>query len=274
MINVAIQGAKESFHAIAAYTLFSEKIELNECVNFKEVFIAVKNGVSEYGVVAIENSLYGSISDTYDLLAKNDLYICGEAYEQISLYLLGAPGSSINSITDVYSHPAALGESTDFLDLKLPSASRHEYSDTALAAKLVADTNDNTKAAIAGELAASAYNVKVLATNIESHKHNYTRFILISKKPTENLRENVKSTIVFQTGNEPGSLYAALGVFAKYKIGLTKLESRPIVGKVWQYMYYADIESHFNDKLNSELSKAASNIRLLGCYNAGSIKGI
>lgn len=274
MINVAIQGIKESFHAIAAYSLFSEDIKLNECQSFNDVFSAVKDDTSEYGVVAIENSLYGSINDTYDLLVKNELHICAESYEQISLFLLGTPDSSLDTITDIYSHPAALGESTNFLDLKLPSASRHEYSDTALSAKYVAETKDNSKAAIAGELAANSYKVKVLAKNIESHKDNYTRFILISKKQSEQVLKNSKSTIVFQTGKKPGSLYAALGVFAKYNIGLTKLESRPIVGKAWRYMYYADIESGFDDKLNSELSKVASDIRLLGTYKPGIIKGI
>jgi prephenate dehydratase len=273
-VVVAIQGIKESFHAIAAYSLFSEDIELNECHSFHDVFSAVKDGASDFGVVAIENSLYGSINDTYDLLVKNDLHICGEAYEQIGLYLVGAPDSKLGDITNVYSHPAALGESSDYLDLNLPSASRHEYSDTALAAKFVSESNDNSKAAIAGELAANTYTVNVLAKNIESHKHNYTRFILISKQQAELSSKNAKSTIVFQTGNKPGSLHAALGVFAKYNIGLTKLESRPIVGKAWRYMYYADIESAFNDELQKELSKVASNVRLLGTYQAGSIKGV
>lgn len=274
MINVAIQGIKESFHAIAAYSLFSQDINLKECLSFNDVFSAVKNGESDYGVVAIENSLYGSINDTYDLLVKNDLYICGEAYEQISLYLLGVPNSKLEDITDVYSHPAALGEASDFLDLKLPSASRHEYSDTALSAKFVADSKDNTKAAIAGKLAANAYNVKTLASNIESHKHNYTRFILIAREPSSPTPGHIKSTIVFQTGNAPGSLYQALGVFAERKISLTKLESRPIVGKAWRYMYYADIEANFDAKIHSELSNVASNVRLLGSYPAGSIKGV
>ncbi len=271
MTKIAIQGAKESFHAIAAKTMFPGSEDLLECDSFKKVFSAVENDEAEYGVVAIENSLYGSINDTYDLLVKHNLHICGEAYEQIGLHLLGTNSSSLQTITDIYSHPAALGESVDYLDKNLPDARRHESGDTALSARIVAESADPTKAAIAGQLAADAYNVKILAHNIETHRHNYTRFIAISKKPVKAPAEASKSTIVFQTSNAPGSLYAALGVFAKSNISLTKLESRPIVGKAWRYMYYVDIEAPFTNILETELSEFASNIRLLGCYKSGSM---
>lgn len=271
---IAIQGIKQSFHAIAAYSLFGDSSSLNECLTFNDVFLAVKNSEADYGVVAIENSLYGSINDTYDLLVKNNLYICGETYEQISLHLLGAKTSELNTVSDVYSHPAALGESTDFLDTKLPHARRHEYSDTALAAKFLADSKDPTKAAIAGSAAAEAYGLKYLSKNIESHSDNYTRFIAISKKLTTPKSNNLKSSIVFQTADSPGSLHAALGVFAQSNINMTKLESRPIIGRAWRYMYYVDISAEFTDEIKTELSKFATEIRLLGCYIPGSMSSI
>ncbi len=270
-MNVAIQGSNSSFHAIAARSLFSEDINLIECLHFKDVFAAVKSGSADYGVVAIENSLYGSINDTYDLLVKHDLHICGETYEQIGLHLLGTKDSTLDTITDVYSHPAALGESDEYLDTHLPKAERHEYSDTALSAKLVADSNDPTKASIAGDVAAIAHGLTCLAKNIETHKDNYTRFITLgsSKNPTPS--KNCKSSIIFQTANTPGSLYAALGVFAHRSLNLTKLESRPIVGKAWQYMYYIDFDGEFSQELQQELSKYAAGIRLLGSYHNGAI---
>lgn len=271
-MKIAIQGIRESFHAIAATTLFTSDIELTECDTFRDVFLSVKNEESDFGVVAIENSLYGSINDTYDLLVKHDLHICGEAYEQIGLHLLGTSESSLDTITDVYSHPAALGESVDYLDQFLPSARRHESTDTALSAKDISNLNDPTKAAIAGHAAAEAYNVKYLAKNIETHHDNYTRFIAVSKHRANPPRSQCKSSIVFQTGDTPGCLYNALGVFAKSKINLSKLESRPIVGKAWHYMYYVDLETIFTDNLEDELSKFATDIRLLGCYKPGSIQ--
>ena len=266
-MKIAIQGTNSSFHAIAARALFSDDIEFEECLAFKDVFAAIENGTVEYGVVAIENSLYGSINDTYDLLVKHDFHIHAETYEHISLHLLGVRSASLSTITDVYSHPAALGESIDFLDQNLPQAQRHEYSDTALSADFVAKNNDISKASIAGDAAAKAHGLQYLAKNIETHHANYTRFIAISKQvniipPTD----RIKSSIVFQTPDKPGSLYAALGIFAERNINLTKLESRPIIGKAWRYMYYIDIESDCNDDLLSALKPYAHNIRVLGVY--------
>lgn len=266
-MKIAIQGTSASFHAIAACALFSDNITFEECLAFKDVFAAIENGSVEYGVVAIENSLYGSINDTYDLLVKHDFHIQAETYEHISLHLLAVPSANLSTITDVYSHPAALGESTDFLDQKLPQAQRHEYSDTALSADFVTTSGDITKASIAGDAAAKAHNLQYLAKNIETHHANYTRFIAICKQANATPPPNrIKSSIVFQTPDKPGSLYAALGIFAERGINLTKLESRPIVGKAWQYMYYIDFEADCSNDLLIALKPHAHNIRILGVY--------
>lgn len=270
-MTIAIQGSNSSFHAIAARRLFDKHIELVECLHFKDVFTAVKDGTADYGVVAIENSLYGSINDTYDLLMKHNLTICAEVYEQIGLHLLATKNASLTTITDVYSHPAALGESDQYLDANLPEARRHEYSDTALSAEYVKNSNDPTKASIAGDAAASAHGLSYIARNIETHADNYTRFIALTSNKVTAQKTDVKSSIIFQTANTPGSLHAALGVFAKRSLNLTKLESRPIVGKAWQYMYYIDFEGSFSQELKNELEQFATEIRLLGSYQNGTV---
>lgn len=271
-MKIAIQGQPGSFHAVAAKRLYGEDVELVCCESFKQAFKALANKEADEAVVAIENSLYGSINDVYDLLLKNHCWIHGEIYELINFYLFGTKDSSLESITDVYSHPAALGETEDFFESTLPNARRHEYSDTAASAEMVARENDRSKAAIAAKHAGESLNMKALAKNIESHPDNYTRFIALSRNQKE-IQETNKTSITLRTADKPGSLYKALGVFAKYKINLSKLESRPIVGEAWQYMYYIDFEAGIQEektkKAMHELEQYASDIRILGSYRAG-----
>lgn len=271
-MKIAIQGEPGSFHAVAAKRLYGEDIELICCDSFKQVFKLLANEEADEAVVAIENSLYGSINDVYDLLLSNDTWIHGEVYELINLFLFGTQESSTGSITDVYSHPAALGEAEDYLDKTLPDARRHEHSDTAAAAEMVASADDQTKAAIASRHAGEELGLKVLAEHIETHEHNYTRFIALSREQKSANSAN-KTSIIFRTVDKPGALYNALGVFAKYEINLSKLESRPIIGEAWQYMYYIDFKAGTGEqrtiKALEELAQYASNIRILGSYKAG-----
>ncbi len=272
-MNIAIQGFAASFHEIAAKRIFTDDIQLTYCRTFKEVFQALAEGAVDHAVVAIENSLYGSINDVYDLLLKHDFWICGELYEHIGLHLMAPQGAALHGITDVYSMAPAIAEAEAFLDTHLPGAERHEHADTALAAKEVADWNDPTKAAIASRAAAATYHLSVLADNIETHHQNYTRFIALSR--TKQTPSTVtKTSITFQTADAPGSLYAALGVFASRNINLTKLESRPIIGNAWQYMYYLDFESSFDTAMQTELDRYATNVRVLGSYANGTIESI
>lgn len=265
-MKIAIQGIGSSFHAKAANAMFGDNIDMHFCDTFAEVFDAVTNGLAEYGVTAIENSLYGSINETYDLLLSHHLHIIAETYQQIGLQLVGTPGSNLGTITDVYSQAPALSESDTFLNTHLPHAERHEYGDTATAAQYVSNSNDISKAAIASKEAANEFNLTILAENIETHHHNYTRFIALSLQPPAQRESNVKSSITFETSDTPGSLYAALGVFASNNINLTKLESRPVVGKVWHYMYYVDLEAEFTPALKKQLKEHAQTIRVLGMY--------
>jgi len=271
-MKVAIQGQENSFHSIAARKLFGDDADLIYCDTFKETFLALKNNKADRCVVAIENSLYGSINDVYDLLLKYRFWISAEVYEQISFYLFGTEQSSLSKITDVYSQSFALGETTDYFEANLPKANLHEYFDTAASAEMVAKENNPNKASIASKSAGEALGLKILASNIETHHHNYTRFLALSKTEEPDSESN-KTSITFRTSDTPGSLHAALGCFAKQQINLTKLESRPIVGEAWQYMYYVDYDSGVHSAKSeaalTELKKYATDIRILGSYKAG-----
>ena len=272
-MKVAIQGFQGSFHSIAARSLFGQDIKLIYCKTFKQVFEKLENNEADRAVVAIENSLYGSINEVYDLLLKHHFSICSEIYEQVGLHLVSVEESSLESITDVYSQAPALAESESFLNKNLKDTEIHDHPDTALAAKEVAGWADKTKAAICSIEAANLFDLKILAKNIETHSDNYTRFIALSKTELK-IKNPSKTSITLRTADTPGSLYKVLGVFADLGINLSKLESRPIVGDAWRYMYYLDIESGVSEETLVSLKKYASNITVLGSYKTGSLKSI
>ena len=273
-MNVAIQGLDTSFHSIAARRIFVDSIELVFCNTFKDVFATLSDKNVDYAVVAIENSLYGSINEVYDLLLKYDFSISGETYQEIGLHLLGLPGSKLEDITDVYSQVMALSESEVFLNSNLSKAERHEHADTALAAQEVKQWNDKSKAAIASLAAGEKYGLQVLASNVETHHQNYTRFIALSSQQPQNESAD-KTSLTFKTADAPGALHKVLGVFANAGANLTKLESRPIVGSAWQYMYYVDftVESENSGIGNilKELAEYATDVRVLGSYKSGQL---
>lgn len=264
----AIQGLDTSFHAAAAKQLYGTGINLIYCQTFNEVFSSLDEQKAERAVVAIENSLYGSINEVYDLLIRYDFKIVAEVYEQISLHLLTVPGATINGIENIYSQAPALAESEEFLNSTLSHADRHEFYDTAMAAREVNRLNSKSNAAIASIEAAKKYNLDILARNIETHPHNYTRFIVLEKTSPDDPNAN-KSSITFQTNDTPGSLHDVLGVFAKNNINLSKLESRPIVGRAWRYMYYLDFESNASKGLIDEVMAHAADVKVLGTYKKG-----
>lgn len=275
-MKIAIQGTKSSFHAVAARRLFGTETELIYCETFHQVFASLAQQQANFGVLAIENSLYGSINDVYDLLLKYNFWICGEVYEQISLQLLGSPLATLETITKVYSQAPALAEAEFFLDTNLPHAQREEYYDTGAAAAMVAAENNPSKAAIASAQAADEYDLSILASNIETHPHNYTRFIALAPTRLSIPPEANKTSITFRSADKPGSLHAALGVFANHGINLTKLESRPIIGSAWQYMYYVDFslggQNGVEQEIIGELSQFAYEIRVLGSYRSGAVE--
>ena len=268
-MKVAIQGELGSFHHYAAISYFGNNVKIIACDSFKEVFECVKNKRCSRAVVAIENSLYGSINEVYDLLLKYKYPIIAEVPMRIKQSLIGLESCDFNSITHVYSHPVAIAQCSDYLDMHMPNADRIENHDTAGSVRLIKELNNPEFAAIASELAAKIYNLKIIKNSIENHNTNFTRFLVLSDKLVKNTKAN-KVSLVLQTSHKPGALYEALGVFANAGINLTKLQSRPIVGKVWKYRFYIDAETNY-DKIivvQKKLIKQGCQSTLLGLYSS------
>lgn len=261
-VIVSIQGKTGSYHDIARQEYFQNGHELLCRSTFAEVFADVSEGRADYALVAIENSLYGSINEVYDLLLKHRLWIIGELYTRIHHCLLGIDsGVELADITEVHSHPIAFAQCEEFLHNSLVGAIRVAEDDTAGSAELVAREASRHKAAIASLQASELHGLNVLRSGVESNGQNYTRFITLQKERLDNPDAD-KSSIIMRTDHSPGALYKALGEFYEQNINLTKLESRPIIGKVWQYQFYVD----FAAGLHEERSQTVlANLRARGC---------
>lgn len=270
-IKIAIQGNPASFHDIAAQQFFGSNAKRVFCDTFSSTFQALADGKSNYALCAIENSLFGSINEVYDLLLRHRFHIIGELYLRIEQCLIGLPGATISGAKKVYSHPVALAQCEQYLDEKLNHAEREEYHDTAAAVGLVKDLASPEILAIASRQAAQLHGLEVLASSIETHKENYTRFVALSKSPTTAMNQD-KSSLILEVSHKPGALYEVLGVFAKYNVNLTKLQSRPIPGKAWHYIFYTDIELGATNpvfqKVLNDLHALDCNATLLGSYKA------
>lgn len=261
MSKIAIQGDIASFHHIAAEEFFKSKISILPCETFAATFQATKEAEADMAVVAIENSLYGSINEVYDLLLKHHLWIKGEVYLRIKQCLIGLPDTEKSQITEVHSHPIALAQCEEFLDNDLIQAKRFEHHDTAASVADIKQWKDPAIAAIASQKAAQFHGLKILAEDIETNKENYTRFVVLGREKTTAPKAN-KTSLILMTDDRPGSLYRALGVFAEADINLTKLQSRPIIGKAWHYMFYVDVDGNTETE---PLMSALKRLREQGC---------
>jgi prephenate dehydratase len=277
MKQIAIQGGEASFHDIAARLYFKEQVSIISCeLPFKNVFTALGNS-AEYAVCAIENSLYGSINEVYDLLLSFGFPIVGEVYLPIRQQLIGFPGIKPDEVLEVHSHPVAFAQCEDFLDSTLAHATRHEHSDTALSVRDVKESGNKKRTAIASKEAAELYDMAILKENIETNHENYTRFVVLGKQ-TASISEDNKTSLVLQTREDtkPGALYEALGVFAERDLNLTLLHSRPVVGKAWHYMFYIDVIGGAHDGslegALQELSALGYMVTSLGTYSPGKIQ--
>jgi len=272
----AIQGQEASFHHIAAKQLFGGDVDILPMDTFKECFEAVARGKAEKAVVAIENSLYGSINPVYDSLLKHKLHITGEVYLHIEQCLIGHKDAEIKDIQYVHSQIMALMQSEKYLDDNLPDATRIEEHDT-VASVVIVKNKDKSRAAIASRQAAELHDMKILARGIETNKQNYTRFVVLSREPYA-ADNAAKTSIVLRTPADeaPGSLYRALGAFAKKDINLLLLHSRPNHKEAWNYMFYIDLAADANiEPLKSalkQLDAQGCNVNLLGSYPPGSPK--
>ena len=273
MNKVSIQGYRGSFHDIVAREKFADDSEIIERSDFREVFEDVRSSLADFGVVAIENSIVGSFLENYDLLLEYDLEIEGELYLRIVLNLMVLPGVKLKDVNQVYTHPRAIQQCLNFLE-KHPKIKKIETDDTAGSAKMIKETGLRNAAAIAGNLAAEIYQMEILAKGIETDKKNYTRFLIISRDASYSEKAN-KTSLVIRTENRPGSLCECLKCFADEGINLSKIESRPIIGKVWQYYFYLDVEAGRDTaeakRALRELNKVASMVKILGSYERGGI---
>lgn len=238
--RVAIQGIKASFHEEAAFKFFGTDIETIECESFKKTCEVLKNKQSDYVVMAIENSIAGSLLPNYSLLREYNFSIVGEVYLAIQLHLMALPGVKFEDIKYVQSHPIAIRQCSDFFD-EFPQLQVVESSDTAACAKKIREENLTDTAAIANTLAAKLYDLQIMERRIESNKKNYTRFLILANKPLENIEIN-KASLSFQVGNAVGALAEVLNIFAENKINLSKIQSMPVLGKRNEYNFYVDIE--------------------------------
>lgn len=239
MKKVAIQGYEGSFHHIVAQDYFGE-VALRTCDTFREVARAVLDGEVDYCIMAIENSIAGSILPNYGLLQNSTLQVVGEHYLNIQQHLMVLPGVGLEDIEEVHSHPMALLQCVDYLDehkWKLV-----ETEDTALSARKVAEKGLRNTAAIAGKLAADIYGLEIVAPSINTIKNNYTRFLILTKGGRQIERDSNKASLCFKTHHRHGSLLRVLNRMEDTSINLTKLQSSPIPSEPWNYMFHVDME--------------------------------
>lgn len=243
--KVAIQGIAGAYHEIAARNYHEgEEIDIIPCITFKEVVSTIKKDPTIVGMMAIENTIAGSLLQNHELIRESSLRVIGEYKLRISHSLVALPGTSIHEVTEVNSHPIALMQCSDFLDT-LPHAKVVEKEDTALSARWIAENKLKGHAAICGKLAAEIYGMEVLAEGIETNKRNFTRFLAIADRWTaEDLIQGTdlnKSSVVFALPHTAGSLSKVLSILSFYDMNLSKIQSLPIIGREWEYLFYIDL---------------------------------
>lgn len=266
-MRIAYQGEPGAFSEAAARQI-DANAELLPRRGFEDVLDAVRTGGVDYGVLPIENSIGGSIHRNFDLLLEHELPIVGELELPVVHNLLALPGTAMSAVIRIYSHPQALAQCDRFLR-RLTGVEVVATYDTAGSAKLIVDEHLADAAAIASARAAEVFGLAILHAAIQDYEHNVTRFILIGNQPVTADPPD-KTTIVFSLKNEPGALFKALSVFALRGIDLSKLESRPMPGKKWEYLFYADLkaarETQACDRALSHLAEFAPMVRVLGSY--------
>jgi prephenate dehydratase len=269
--RVAFQGEPGAFSGEAARKLLGHEVELIPCETFEKMFAEVEGGSSEYCLAPIENSLFGSVHLNYDLLLKHSLRIVGETNLRIIHNLIAAPGTKIDDVKRVYSHPVALGQCRRFLSGR-PEMRPVAAYDTAGSVKLIMESREAGAAAIASAAAAEVYGARILAPGIEDDQANFTRFLLLAREDAcaETPPDADKTSIVFSLENRTGSLYRAMAVFALRDIDLLKIESRPLIGRPWEYSFYLDFigaqtEPRVRNAL-AHLREFATSVKVLGSY--------
>ena len=265
---VAIQGEAGSFSHAAALETHGPLLRLVPCATFVDLFRAVETGEASSGVVPIENTLAGSVHENYDLLSAHALHVVGETELRIRHCLIAPPRTRLPQVRRVASHPVALAQCRHFF-LTHPDVVAVPAYDTAGSVRDLMAGSGEADAAIASKLAADLYGADVLAEGLEDHAENYTRFLVIARDPAPREEAN-KTSLMLSVGNTPGTLHRALGVFAARGLNLTKIESRPLPGRPWEYLFYLDVVDTGQglSAALDELHAFATGIRVLGTYPA------
>ena len=266
--RIAFQGERGAFSEEAAVKLLGEDIELVPRTTFEALYSSLQEGVADYILAPIENSLAGSVHRSYDLLVSSGLHIQAEVVIPIVHNLIGIPGATFERITQVSSHPVALAQCERFF-ASHPRLKRVATDDTAGSVREIMSAGDPTRAGIASRRAAKVYGGVILCEHLEDHPENYTRFLLLATSPE--VAENAdKLSLVLHLSHKPGSLCSALSVFARRNLNLMKIESRPIPGTPWSYSFYLDLQASLKDRATrealDELKQFTDSVRVLGCY--------
>ncbi|RLJ67252.1 prephenate dehydratase [Lacinutrix venerupis] len=267
--TVAIQGIKGSFHHIVSQDYFGAQTAINECLSFDDTVDALLVGKTEVAIMALENSIAGSIIPNYALIDNHNLHIVGEHYLDIQHNLMALPNQNIEDIKEVYSHPMALLQCKAFFK-NYPHIKLVEDKDTADVAKRIQENNLKGVAAIASKLAASIFKLNILAEGIQTIKHNETRFVIVKKENSEISKNEInKASIKFELDHKRGSLATVLNVMSDCKLNLTKIQSLPKIETPWLYAFFVDVT--FNSYSDFEKAKSimeimATHFKVLGEY--------
>jgi prephenate dehydratase len=276
LLRTAFQGEPGAFSQVAVRQFLGDRGQIVPCQRFEEVFRSLAEKQVDAAVIPIENTLHGSVHENYDHLLHFNLPIVAETHVRIAHNLIAAPGVSFKRIRRVFSHPVALNQCLDFF-AQNPHLERVPFYDTAGSVKMLIEEKLADGAAIASAVAADIYGARVLRRNIEDDPSNFTRFFLLRNEPRVRRPKAVsgewKTSLVFTTRNTPGALFRSLGAFALRDISLAKIESRPLRGKPWEYLFYVDFHGHLDDpraqKALGHLAEVADFFRVLGCYPRG-----
>jgi chorismate mutase / prephenate dehydratase len=265
--RIVYPGVEGSYSGQATHEFFGDGVVIEPALTFKDVCRQVADGSAKYGVLPIENSISGSVLEVIDRIEEFDCHIVGEHKVKIKHCLLGQKNAEMDDVKIVYSHPQGISQCKDYI-LDNDFNCKEEIN-TAVAAKMVKQSDDISKAAIASEMAAKLYGLRILDYNIQKNASNYTRFVIIAKEYDKN-PQNDKISISFVVSNQPGSLYHVLSLFDKLKLNICRLESRPVSDKPWDYKFYLDFNaSSFDERINvvfGQLQLGCGSFRVIGMY--------
>jgi prephenate dehydratase len=275
MKKIAIQGGYGAFHELAAHKYFNgEEIEILPRETFRALLSSIKHQKSDYGIMAIENSLAGSILPNYTLLMETPMLIIGEVYLRIKQNLVALKGEKLEDLKEVYSHPMAILQCSRYFE-QFPQIRLIESIDTALSAKEIQDKKLKNIGAIASTLAAEKYDLEILAEGIETNKKNYTRFLILTENGHLVSESDVnKSSIHFALAHKTGSLSKILSILSYYELNMAKIQSMPIMGKDWEYQFYVDLEINDYDMYKKSLEAIkpfTSGLGIMGEYEKGNV---